>query len=58
MPDMDRAGWGWLGGVGAREEERARLGTKRDVGRPLRALVWSEGQRGGGELEVVYLEGC
>jgi hypothetical protein len=55
---MHRAGWGWLGGGGAREREWARLGTKRDAEREMRALVWSGGQRGGVEVEVVCLGLC
>jgi hypothetical protein len=55
---MFGAGWGCLGGMGAREREWACLGTKRGAGVSLRALVWLEGQRGGVELEVVYLGFC
>jgi hypothetical protein len=56
--DAFGAGWGWLGGVGAREREWLRLGNTRGAGVSLRALVWSEGQREGVELEVVYLGFC
>jgi hypothetical protein len=55
---MHGAGCGWLGGGGAREREWARLGTKRDAEREMRVLVWSGGQRGGVELEVVCLGLC
>jgi hypothetical protein len=53
--DVAGTGWGWLGGGGAREREGARLGNMRGAGMPLRALAWSERQRGGVELEVLGL---
>jgi hypothetical protein len=53
-----RAGWGWLGGVGAREREWLRLGNMRGAEKVLHALSWSERQRGSGELEVGCLGGC
>jgi hypothetical protein len=55
---MHRAGWGWIGGGGAWERERARLGTQRDAEGGMRSLVWSERQRGSGGLEVVCLGLC
>jgi hypothetical protein len=56
--DMHGAGWGWLGGGGAREREWACLWTKRDAEREMCVLVWSGGQRGGVEVEVVCLGLC
>jgi hypothetical protein len=56
--DVARAGWGCLGGVGAREREWLRLGNMRGAERVLRALAWSERHRGSGELEVGCLAGC
>jgi hypothetical protein len=56
--NMDRAGWWSFGGDGAREGERACLGTMRGAERLLRALVCSERQREDGGLEVVCLRGC
>jgi hypothetical protein len=41
--DVARAGWGSIGGEGARAWEWARLGNTRDAGVLLRTLVWSEG---------------
>jgi hypothetical protein len=56
--DVFGAGWGWVGGVGAREREGSRLGNTRGAGTPLRALIWSERQREGVELEVGCLGFC
>jgi hypothetical protein len=42
------AGWGWLGGGGAREREWARLGTKRDAERDARAHLVRRAERRGG----------
>jgi hypothetical protein len=56
--DVARAGWGSIGGEGARAWEWACLGNTRDIGVLLRALVQSEGQRGGVELEVLDLGLC
>jgi hypothetical protein len=56
--DMDIAGWELLGGGGARKGELARLGNTRDAEVRLRALAWSERQRGSVGLKVVYLGGC
>jgi hypothetical protein len=56
--DVARAGWGSIGGEGARAWEWARLRNTRDTWVLLRALIWSEGQRGGVELEVLNLGLC
>jgi hypothetical protein len=42
--DVAGAGWGWLGGVGARERGLARMGNTRGAERRVGALVWSGGQ--------------
>jgi hypothetical protein len=55
---MSGEGSGWLGGGGAREREGSRLGNTQGAGTPLRALVWSERQREGVELEVGCLGVC
>jgi hypothetical protein len=47
------AGWGSLGGSGAQERERARLGNTRDTVGLVRAFVWSGRQRGGVDFEVL-----
>jgi hypothetical protein len=44
--------------VVAREREWACLGTRRGVEGWMHVLVWSGGQRGSGELEVVCLGFC
>jgi hypothetical protein len=53
--DVLRAGWGWIGGGGAREGWLARLGTMRGAEREMRLVVWSGGQRGGVDIEVACL---
>jgi hypothetical protein len=53
--DVLRAGWGWIGGSGAREGWLARLGTMRGAEREMRLVVRSGGQRGGVEIEVACL---
>jgi hypothetical protein len=47
-----RAGWGSLGGGGARERGLAHLGNTRGAVVLVRAFVRSERQRGGVEAEV------
>jgi hypothetical protein len=56
--DVFGAGWGWLGGMGAREREWLRLGNTRGAERRVRVLVWSGGQREGVEAEVTCLGLC
>jgi hypothetical protein len=53
LGDVLEAGWGSLGGSGARERERARLGNTRGTVVLVRAFVWSERQRGGVDFEVL-----
>jgi hypothetical protein len=52
------AGWGSLGGGGARERGLACLGNMRGAVVLVRTFVRSERQRGGVEAEVGYLGLC
>jgi hypothetical protein len=50
---MLRAGWGSLGGSGAREREQVRLGNTRGTVVLVRTFIWSGRQRGGVDFEVL-----